>query len=96
MLRLKRITQPYEWERSHLTGSYILPGAYYYEDDEDGFIIRADEYKEIKRRKREAEFDYSKLEAAQNEREYEAMMRESYRDFEYAHVLERKLEGEGM
>ena len=58
MLRLKKIVNPYEWERSHLTGSYILPGATYYEDDEDGFIIRADEYAELKKRKKEEEFDY--------------------------------------
>ena len=93
MLHLKRITQPFEWERSHLTGSYILPGAYYYEDDVDGFIIRADEYAEIKKRKKEDEFDYSKLEAASCEREYEEMMKQAYRDYQYQHVLDRKVSG---
>ena len=81
MLRLKKIVNPYEWERSHLTGSYILPGATYYEDDEDGFIIRADEYAELKKRKKEEEFDYSRLIGAQNEREYSEMMRQMYREY---------------
>lgn len=92
MLHLKRVTGQYEWERSHLTGSYILPGAWYYEDDEDGFIIRADEYADLKNHKRKEEWDYSKLQQAQNEREYSNMMKQAYREFHQQTVLDRPVE----
>lgn len=92
MLHLKRIIHPYEWERCHLTGDYIQFGEYYYEDDEDGFIISAGHYAEIKQQAKEESFDYSKLESAANEREYTEMLRNSYMEHEFQHVLERKVE----
>ena len=96
MLKLKKIVNPYEWERSHLTGSYILPGATYYEDDEDGFIIRADEYAELKKRKKEEEFDYSRLIGAQNEREYSEMMRQMYREYNQDTLLDNRKVDKGV
>lgn len=92
MLHLKRITRPYEWERDHLTGAYIQFGDYYYWDDEDGFVISAEEYGKLKRMKKEAEFDYSRLNDAEDEREYEEIIKEKTRMHLAENVLNRKVD----
>lgn len=38
-LHLKQVTQPYAWERDHITGDYIPYGHFYYEDETSGFIV---------------------------------------------------------
>lgn len=91
MLHLKRITNPYEWERDHVTGAYIQFGDYYYWDDEDDFVISAEEYGKLKKLKREVEFDYSKLNQAQNEREYEEIMKEKTRMHLAETIFNRKV-----
>ena len=93
MLHWKRVVNPYEWERCYLTNDYIRYGEWYLEDDEDGLIVSAKEYAKLKKEKREHDWDYSKFQNAQNEREYEQMFRDADRDMKAQTLLNRKIEG---
>lgn len=93
MLRWKRVTNPFEWERCHITGDYIRYGEYYLQDDEDGLVVSAKIYAQMKKEKREAEFDYSRLENAENEREYAEALKEAEIAQKAASLLDRPIEG---
>lgn len=92
MLRWKRMTHPFQWERCHITGDYIKCGEYYLEDDEDGLIVSAKVYADLKEQKRQNEWDYSLLNKAANEREYEQMMKLHVREFLAQGLLDRPIE----
>ena len=92
MLHLRRQLQPFAWERCHISKEYITYGDYYYFDDEDGLIVKASVYNEMKRRKREEEWDYTRLHNALSEREYTEMCREKERQFLTNHLLDRKVD----
>ena len=92
MLHLKRVLTPFAWERCHITGEYITYGDYYYFDDEDGLIVKASVYHEMKRRKREEEWDWTRYKNAESEREYQEVCREKEREYLTEHLLERKVD----
>lgn len=96
MLRWNRVTNQFEWERCHLTGEYITFGEYYLKDDEDGLIVRGSVYARLKRQHKEDTWDYSKLQQAQNEREYTQMMRQAEQEFLTDGLFERKIEKGGF
>ena len=66
-------------------------GDYYYEDDQDGFIVKAEVYKELKNRKKEEEWDYSILNQAENELEYKRMLKEATMNMLASTLFERKV-----
>ena len=92
MLHLMRQMQPFAWERCHLTGAYILYGDYYYYDDEDGLVVKASVYHDMKKRKREEEWDYTRYNNAVSEREYKEMCRAKEKEFLMQGLLERKVD----
>lgn len=94
MLHLCRVDQPFTWERDHITGDYIQYGEYYYYDDEDGLIVSRKTYVKFKEAKRKAEWDYSRLEQAQSEREYEDIMKQKTQEFLAETLMDRKVEGQ--
>ena len=96
MLVLKRIQYFTDWIRCQVTGEIMTYGEYYYEDTEDGFIVGALTYKEMKDAKKAEEFDYSKLEKAASEREYREMLKQYEREFKTAGLLERKVLGKDV
>lgn len=95
MLHLKRIVHFNEFVRCKVTREIMTQGDYYYEDDEDGFIVKATVYKEMKLQEKRDKFDYAKLEQAANEREYAMMLREYEREIKTQGLLQRKLADEG-
>lgn len=92
MLHLRRIVSPYEWERDHITGDYITFGEFYYYDDDDGLVISKKTYDKFKDQKRRETWDYSRLENAQSQREYEEILKQKERDFLANTLLERQVE----
>ena len=92
MLRLKQVTQPFAWERDHITGDYIRYGQFYYEDDKDGLVISRDTYVRFKKEKERAEWDYSNLERLASQREYEEVMKEQTRQMLADTLMDRKVE----
>lgn len=93
MLYLKRVIMPYEALKCQISNEIITYGDYYYEDDEDGFIVKASVYGEELKKKKEEEFDYSKLEQAQSEKEYSDMLKEAEREFLNQTLFDRKVAG---
>lgn len=61
MLYLKRIIYPYEILKCRLSKQLITYGDYYYEDDEDGLIVKAEYYGELLKKRQEDPnfYDYS-------------------------------------
>lgn len=92
MLRLKQVTQPFTWERDHITNDYITYGQFYYEDDKDGLVISRDTYVRFKKEKERAEWDYSNLERLASQREYEEVMKEQTRQMLADTLMDRKVE----
>ena len=96
MLHLKRVQYFNEFLRWDVSGEVIGYEDYYYEDDEDGLIVKATVYKELERRKKEAEFDYAKLQAAESQRDYQEKLRQYEKEFLAKTLLDRKVFNEGV
>lgn len=94
MLHLKQVTQPFAWERDHLTGDYIKAGEFYYWDDDDGLVVSLKTYRKFKEAKRLEDWDYSRLENAESQYEYEQAIKEQTRQYNLETLLDRKVEGE--
>lgn len=94
MLHLKQVTQPFTWERDHITGDYIKYGEFFYWDDDDNFVVSLKTYHRLKLAKKQAEWDYSRLENAMSQREYEEAIKEQTRAFNTESLFQRKVEGE--
>lgn len=92
MLHLRQVTQPFTWERDHITGDYITYGQFYYYDDTDGLVVSRKTYKKALEDKRRAEWDYSNLEKVQSEREYREIMKEQTKSYLAETLLDRKVE----
>lgn len=93
MLWLKRNIYFNELMKCSVSGDYIAPGDYYYEDDQDGMLIKATVYKDLQRKRKQKTWDYSKLNAASNEQEYRRMLKDATMMMLADTVLERKVAG---
>lgn len=91
MLWLKRVVNDYEFMKCHISDELIAYGDFYYEDDEDGLIIKARVYNELKEKARRDAFDYSKLEQATCQRDYERLLREAERELKTQTIFDRKV-----
>lgn len=94
MLHMKRVDQPFTWERDHITGDYIRFGEWYYWDDEDGLVVSLRTYRQFKRQKELDTFDYTRLNQAASQREYEEILKESTRIHNMETLLDRRIEGD--
>lgn len=92
MLHLKRVTHFNEWLRCKVSREYIAYGDYYYEDDEDGFIVKASVYREYKLKKETEEMNsHPLLLQAQSEKEYKEMLKTYEREYNQDTLLDRKI-----
>lgn len=91
MLFLKRNTHFNELYKCGVTEALIGPGEYYYEDDEDGLIVKATEYRRLLDQKKKDEFDYTKLNNATSQREYEEMLKQAERELFTQTLFEREV-----
>lgn len=93
MLYLRRNTNQYQLEKCGISGELIAPGDFYYIDDEDGLIVKATVYKELKDREKQDNWDYSKLNTATNEYEYRHLLKEATRQMLHSTILDRQVAG---
>ena len=96
MLILKRVQYFNDWVKCDITGKTLLYGEYYYEDDTDGLVVDAVYYHQLKKERKEKEFDYSKLEKAQSQQEYKQMLKEYQRSFLEDGLLDREVLGDNI
>ncbi|PTY93054.1 hypothetical protein [Heyndrickxia sporothermodurans] len=91
MLHLKRVLHFNDFIRCKISGDIISYGDFYYEDDEDGLIVKATVYKAMQEEKRLNEFNYEKLEKAESQLEYQQALKEYERQFLTQTLFERKV-----
>lgn len=96
MLFLKQITQMYEVRKCGISGEFIKYGQYFYEDDTDGAIVKFEVYKKMQADAIADRFDYSLLEKATSNREYEEMLKRAQRDFLHSSILDRQIAEKGQ
>ncbi len=68
-------------------------GDFYYRDDTDGKIISARYYQSLKQQRREENWDYSLLNQAASQKEYQDMLREKEMELLSEEVLDRPVYG---
>lgn len=92
MWLLTRNLTPGEVRTCKLSRKQIIYGDYYYQDSDDPHIyVLASELHRYEKMERERSFDYSKLEQAQNEREYTEYMIQAQQEFLANTVLRTKI-----
>ena len=91
MLRLHRITDPYEFLIDKVDGSVIMPGDFYYKDDDDGLIVNAKTLHNLKEEQRKDNYDYTLRDNAQNWKDYNEQMKEAEHELLKTEILDRKI-----
>ena len=91
MLYLKRNQYFNELYKCGISNEIIYPGEWYYEDDEDGLIVKATVYKRIRDEYNRKNFDYSKLEQLRSQEEYRQQLIRQMQKENYASLLDRKV-----
>ena len=91
MLHLKRVQYFNEWIRCKVSGRILSWGDWYYEDDEDGLVVCALEYKKMQQERKEEQWDYSRIQMAENEREYKQRLKELEREHIKKTLLDRQM-----
>lgn len=91
MLILNRMIHPFEVRTCRLSGEMIVYGDYFYEDDEDGIVIKASVYKQLQKEAREDSFDYTLLNQAKSEREYKELVKKAEQNYLKQTILDRKI-----
>jgi len=94
MLRLHRITDEYEFMKDTVTGQVIMPGDFYYQDDEDPtIIVNAKTLHDLKMKKKKDNWDYSDLNDAKSRKEYEQQLKQAEYELRKETILENKIWG---
>lgn len=94
-LVLKRVTHPYECYKCQVTGEILEYGAYYYEDDVDGFIVSFDYYYDTKQAKKQEAAEY-KIRHALSIEEYKERMLQAEKEFLAQTAFDRPLEADNL
>ena len=92
-LVLKRVTNPYECVRCHVTRKIISYGEEYLEDDEDGFIVDFNYYYDLKLAKKREEA-MPLLEASMDRFGYQQALIQKQREFLQKTMFDRPLAGQ--
>lgn len=91
MLFLKRIIHPTDFFRCDASGKILMYGDFYFEDDQTGKRIDAQYYHQLKEEQRENNWDYSVLNDAENQREYQEQLKELEREALSQSILNEKV-----
>lgn len=94
MLYLKRITHFNEFIRCQVSDEIMMYGDFYYEDDEDGLIVSAKYYHDLKKKKKEDSFDYTTLNNATSQKEYQDELKKAEQELFESSILDRKVFGQ--
>ena len=92
MLRLHRITRFNEFLRCHASGEILMYGDFYYTND-DGKVISAKYYHNIKEQRKRETFDQTILENAKSQKEYQDELRKAEEEYLTQTMLEEKVAG---
>ena len=92
MLMLQRNLTPGEVRTCKLSGKMIVYGDFYYQDTENpNYYVKATEYNKLKKENRERSFDYSRLENAETQAEYQQYLIEAQMEFLNQNILNQEI-----
>jgi Ca2+-binding EF-hand superfamily protein len=91
MLWLKRNTHFNEIITCKISQDKILYGDWYYEDDDDGLIVKASVYRTLKDNMILDTFDYTKLNNATSQEEYRKLLLQYEREINTQGLFEREI-----
>nr|DAK26697.1 MAG TPA: hypothetical protein [Caudoviricetes sp.] len=91
MLKLHRMQRVNEFMRCHASGEILMYGDFYYTND-DGKVISAKYYHNMKEQRRRETFDSSILESAQSQKEYQDTLRQAEQELLSAEMLDDTVE----
>lgn len=89
MLMLKRMRYFNEFIRDTVDDRIIGPGEYYYEDPDDGLIISAEHYWELKQQYMTDNFDNTYYNYMEDQKDYKERMRQAEQKYNQKTVLQR-------
>ena len=97
MLRLHRLVHPFDFIFDS-TGDILMYGDFYYKEDEPDengkyLIIRATTYHQLKKQRKEDNWDYTILNNAESLRDYEKQVKDAYHELVKESILEHKVWG---
>lgn len=93
MLFLKRIRCFNEFLVCDASGEVMMYGDFYYEDDQTGKIISANYYKNLKEQRKRDTFDYTILNNAQSQKEYQDQLKKAEQEYLTATILDEPVFG---
>lgn len=95
MLVLKRMTHPNEFITCKASGEVLMYGDFYYQDiDDPNIVIGARYYNNMKRQRKEEEFDYSILEDAQSQKDYQDQLKKAEQEYLQSTMLDMPILGQ--
>lgn len=94
-LVLKRVIHPYECYKCRVTGEILDYGAWYYEDDVDGYIVSFDYYYDMKQQEKEQEAMW-KLNQQISVEEYKQKIKQEEESFLAKTLFERPLRADNL
>jgi len=97
MLRLKRVVHPFD-TMFDSTGDTLIYGDFYYEEDEPDengkyLRIRATTYHQLKKERKETNWDYTVLNNAESLRDYEKQIKDAEHELVKESILSHKVWG---
>lgn len=96
MLRLALLNEVMEVRKCALTGELIVHGDMYFHDDTDGIDILAREYYRLKRKREKDRWDFTRLNQAQSQKEYQELLKAAQKEQLYASILDREIIHNGV
>lgn len=94
-LVLKRVTNPYECYRCRITGEILDYGAWYYEDDVDGYIVSFEYYYDTKQAEKEREVQWQ-INQQMSIEEYKQQLKQQEEAFLARTAFERPLQADNL
>lgn len=93
MLFLKRITHFNEFLKCDASGQILMYGDFYYVDSDTGKIISADYYSNLKEQRKRDTFDYTILNNAQSQKEYQDELEKAEQEYLTSVALDKPVFG---
>lgn len=95
MLQLKRITCPTDFMKCKASGEILMYGDFYYQDMNDpSIVIGARYYNNMKKQRKENQFDYTILNNAKSQKEYQDQLQKAEQEYLQSTMLNMPILGQ--
>ena len=95
MLQLKRITCTTDFMKCKASGEILMYGDFYYQDmDDPSIVIGARYYNNMKKQRKENQFDYTILNNAKSQKEYQDQLQKAEQEYLQSTMLNMPILGQ--